>query len=473
MRKKVVWLFNAVVLLALGCQETPEQVGKPAPVYVDPPHVRTYPTSAGEIQGWIDRGELAKIRQHGWDIWESITSSVKHSTHQPVWETWYSGHEIFDLVHRQDSLKKTSTVAFEGPIQFHRGAAGAAKIDAHIPVDLPQRAIGFNRYTESVASYIWDNKLNLLDTLLAINARFDKNNTPIAEREMSTSKDTVDEKSIVLKVVFQFISGDSATAVPYWAGISPQTTTNLDNPEPHTWRQAVAVDPTGKLPAGSTVNMAFNDEPAQPLKVVSLDDFYYIRLTKEQADSFTKYAEESGDDLGRHNLTDPRDLKAMVKEGNVALMMAIHATTKEIRKWTWQTFWWDMNPNDPQYGADRPKTIKSPWNRFNMRTAYFMTSPADDPKGTAFIGFNPYLETNLTDVAQISNGDSVRWSGVHSNCMSCHRLAALKADTTDRFGISSPPYWPDGYIDKGDSTFFAGRVKLDFLWSLTRAAIHF
>src|SRR6185436_1525157 len=125
---------------------------------------------------------------------------------------------------------------------------------------------------------------NSAQTLLQINAQFDQNKTPVGQRTISTSAGTVDPSQIVLKPVFQFVSGTEMTAVSYWAGISPQTTTNLDNPVASTWRQCVVIDPTGQHLPGSMVTMTCNDETPRDYPVVSLDSFYFIVMTKAQAD---------------------------------------------------------------------------------------------------------------------------------------------------------------------------------------------
>ena len=47
-----------------------EQVSGP----VDAPPVRSYPATEAQVQGWIDAFDMPKIRAHGWDLWQSITS---------------------------------------------------------------------------------------------------------------------------------------------------------------------------------------------------------------------------------------------------------------------------------------------------------------------------------------------------------------------------------------------------------------
>jgi hypothetical protein len=424
---------------------------------VDPPAVRSYPSSAAHVQRWIDDLDRVRIRAHGWDIWESITSASGQGD-LPVWETWYSGQEVFGPF----PSPRPSFRVFERAHQVrHSGAL------SHIPVDQAEQVLAFNRYTSSLANYIRDQGYNQVERLAAINEQFDQQGTPIGERKISTSTGEVDPRSIALKPVFQFISGGGPTAVPYWAGVSPQTTTNLDNPTPSTWRQCVVVDPSGELPVGSAVSMPCNNEPAAEQRVVPLEDFYFVVITEEEAAQFSQFAAESGDDLGAGNQTDPQSIREMVQAGNTALLVAMHATTKEISNWTWQTFWWAHNPADPTYGRDRPATIGKPWSHYNLDTAYYMVTPPDAPKGDPLIAFNPYLETNLAgSVTSPSTSAQIAWTGVHTNCMTCHRMAAWSQRQDSQGSYVTPPYWPDGLISADDSALFGGFTKVDFLWSI-------
>ena len=194
---------------------------------VDPPSVGSYPATQAEIQGWIDKVDMKAIRQHGWDVWASITSPSGEGD-LPVWETWYSGHDLFDNVDSGGKLTRTKFRPFKDPRQFHHQSV----VQRQIPQDPAEQVTSFNRYTSSVARFIWDNGLNRASVLDSINLAFDKAGTPVVDRQVLTSRDSTDSKSIVLKPVFQFISGSEPTAVPYWDGISPETTTNLANPEP-------------------------------------------------------------------------------------------------------------------------------------------------------------------------------------------------------------------------------------------------
>lgn len=203
--------------------------------------------------------------------------------------------------------------------------------------------------------------------------------------------------------------------------------------------------------------IAVNNEAPKLLPVVSLDDFYSFVLTEAEAEAFYEsFGFGSGDDVGEGNDTSEEALKEVVKAGNIALLMAMHVTSKEIPNWTWQTFWWAGNPQNALFGKDRPAAIPAPWNHYNMRTAYYMVSPANTIGAEPLISFNPYLETNLQGAVPGSNGSTISWTGVHSNCMSCHRMA----------GYKTQGYQPDRLILPSDPDLFAEGTKTDFLWSI-------
>lgn len=490
--------------LLAGCAEPMAQSPTPAAMVqasaapapgtlpaVPPPPVRSFPSPPEVVQGWIDRMDQARIRAHGWDLWASITSPTPYAG-LPVWETWYSGHELFELgpvasaARRAGSSSSALGVAagpggahlrdFERARQLgqpHSRAAAAAPAGARAPIPTApaERPTAFNRYSPSVAQTIWDKGLNNSQVLDRINDEFDRNRTPVAQRVVQSSVGAVDAASVVLKPVFQFVAGNAPSAIPVWTGISPAASTNLANPSAETWRRCVVLDPTRTHPPGTTMVMPCNAEPARAWPVVSLADFYAIRLTAETAAAYSQFAAISGDDIGQNNKTDRTSVMAMVQPGNLALLMAMHVTGKEITNWTWQTFWWAVDPQDPLTGRDRPAGIGKPWSRYNMGTAYYMVTPPTNAAGDPLVSFNPYLETNLQGTVAVPGNTQIAWTGVNTNCMSCHRMAAWKRAAKPGPGQwgDSPAYQPDGLIDPGDATLFGGYVKLDFLWSLTRA----
>lgn len=429
--------------------------------YVDPPAVGSYPATEARINGWIDAGQQDSIRAHGWDLWESITTTTASGL--PVWETWYSGYEVFTYTPMPPlPLERRAFRDFEVPEQHVKPGLEADTI----PFDPREEVTAFNRFTESTAHYIWDNRLNrgdlLDDSLQALLAA----GTPIAELQVMVSPDSTDERSIVLKPVFQFISGDSASLVPYWAGnVQGETVTDTLNPIVRRWLQGVWVDPTGQLQPGETrIGALPFGEPA-PWPVVAIDEaFFHITLDSADAAAFSQYALISGDDVGTIDSTGIRNLADAVQPGAVALLMAMHLTGKEIPNWTWHTYWWSPEPDAAPYGDDRPSSITAPWDHYVQDAVYSMTDPQT---GAANVVWNPYLESNLNGwfPDTLTAGDSLQWYGPQTNCMSCHRMASR----SQKSGLAAPGYVPAMMVDPGDS-IFSESLKTDFLWSLAGRA---
>ncbi len=471
----------AIVAFESGARGgTASDVPQQPAAYVDPPRVGSFPTSNARIQGWIAANQQDSIRQHGWDIWRSITSpacpTCQIVPQTPVWQTWWSGHELFEMSSGETRLHARAVrgqIAFEPQVMSVHLPCGRPSGEYGIPYNPCERVFAFNRFSRDAARFIWSKKLNngnfLMDTL----QRLVSNNVPLASIEVLTSKDSTDSLQFVLKPVFQLISGHEVTAVPVWAGNDTSRTYTPGNPTPENWRQAVAVDPTGRYKPGDHVYLPINNEHARWLEVVPLSAFYWVRITRDDSINFTQFGAENGDFIGLANDTSYQAVMNAVRPGNIALLMAMHVTGKEIPNWTWQSYWWSLHPSDSTTGRDRPKSIPAPWNHYDMTVTYSMVNPIN---GDSVIGFNPYLETSLGGRLPLSLTDTTTfgWTGVSTNCMSCHRRAALAWVGGTPVG---PPYGPDMNIAAGDSLVFtqpnpSGNgtrvpvLKTDFLWSV-------
>jgi hypothetical protein len=112
----------------------------------------------------------------------------------------------------------------------------------------------------------------------------------------------------------------------------------------------------------------------------------------------------------------------------------------------WATFWWHDEPNAEPYGAERLRTVPPVFRNYRMNVAYSADTPRE-PDGSPHVTFNPYLEATFS-------------YGPKSNCIACHQRAVI--------GPEGPgPVFPvlRGQLGKQDP-LFAGKVRLDFLWSL-------
>ena len=490
-RREVITLLAVALASAVvfACDRAPQRAEATRvdfEKYVNPPTLRSFPATAATVNGWIAAEDTAAIRQHGWDMWESITSTLAGGTMEPVWETWYSGHELFGMdttaaaaaiaaangdLSRLEIPRSRVQLRVEQPLQFGHTRRLARRGP---PEDRVGAVFSFNRYTASTARQIYGRRLWDWKVLNAINDSFNKNNTPVAARQVLVSQDSTDSMSIVLKPVFQFIDGQVPSCIPYWAGDTPATTDSAGmNPVAREWKQFVIVDPQRTLTGARSPSgiLYANCPDTGSYQVVHLDKFYHRTLTQAMVDSFSFFSSISGDNLGLGDSTTSSAILDMVKPGNIGLLVAMHVTGKEIANWTWQSFWWSPTPND-SLGFDRPRTIRAPWNNYQMTTAYYMTSPPSaGASGTPRIAYNPYLETSLNGNVDTSGVQAAEWFGPQTNCMSCHRMASWKnvvvADSLGtRDSIANGLYVPASYVDPGNAALLAGFTKVDFLWSV-------
>lgn len=415
------------------------------------------------IDAWIERPsgpDLDSIWGHGWDLWRAINAPSGYSlngTPLPVWETWYSDEEAF--LDNQDALAASRD--FDPLAQsFHAGALRNAH-DTDVP--LPAASLTFNRFNRPMFDAIQENRYYDRQVLQALANGFDAAGTPPALRSVMEFPNT----SVMLKPVWFVVPGDRPSMLPYWAGDAPDVAADVDNPTWGTWKQCVLVDPTGTAtPDEDRVCNAGNpgETPAPArsyaVKQLSTDpaasDFYAFRITQEEVDSFGQFK----------MLFDNTNKEGKVEEieaGDYAVLLAMHTSTREIEDWTWQTFWWVPDPTTvvatPPHAQRAPSSIPAPFRSFHMCSAYFMTTPPDaGPAGEPWTCFNPYLESDLTDLysADRSVDDQV---GKQSNCMTCHRVAKFSA-------ASKVEYAASGYVDKSDPAWFADGVITEFSWAM-------
>src|SRR5262249_40248518 len=143
-------------------------------------------------------------------------------------------------------------------------------------------------------------------------------------------------------------------------------------------------------------------------------------------------------------------------------------------RWTWQTFWWLPDPDNPKLPSsksiadDRPAQLTGVARHYAMAPCYSMVLP-DQPitggldRGKPVYAYNPYLEAFMTPSHLKSLMNNV---GVQSNCMSCHAMACYAKYGT----VESEQYIGDQYVDLQQDPRFRGKLKTDFLWSVPAVA---
>lgn len=397
---------------------------------------------AGTIQGWVADFDEAAIEGHAWDLWTALNAPSGQYVTQgdtrveiPVWETWFDEFELFRFEPTcPDGEDCSDAVPFHAP----RQQLGAAQV------------LSFNKFSAEFMDWVGKEKLYDETTLIALNAKFQENDTPLAERFVPTRD--LDPKATMLKPSFWVVKPGQPSPMQYWKGPGMTVDGTLDPnvPTPPTWTQIVVVDPTGTAEPGTPYTlevksatgvekMTFTD-----YEIVGLDRFYWIPLTADDVE-FLK-----GGNVFIVNGVPVEEMEP----GDLALLMAMHVTTAEFGPWTWQSFWWSPDP-----AVKAPSSVPAPYDNYDLTQAYYMLGSNGEP----WIAMNPFLEP--PDEGPIFMNPTQL--GVHSNCMSCHHAAAYPTLNME----SNPATMLLGsYVATGDvqgtEQYFQDRVKTRFMWSM-------
>jgi hypothetical protein len=445
-------------------------IHNPEPAYVaggmlnpQPINMPGFPTSIATLAKWIESNDQAALRAHAWDLWAGITSVTPDSQGWPVWETWYTDTEVrsgppVKSVATQKGKEYLAARRSGRPVHsFHRPRqfqhlSGSAKFLAPLAAaSNAEQIIGFNKFNTDYAQFIWNLGLYVPDNLWKIQNHW-TSDTEIAKR----TTPLFPASAISLKPVFQVVHGPNnmqgITLLQYWLGnltTGPNNSTDKENPGPSTWKQCVVVK-TGTVEPPA--DLICPKGGAKPSGVVGLDRFFHFQLTQAEAVEICVNQEQ------------PDVQHCPVRAGDYAVLVAMHMSTNEDVKWTWETYWWNYNQPFP-YGAP-PANIKPPFNNYAMCTADSMTiNPVNSTSGTNVLCYNPYLETTLSGV-----------TGTNSNCMSCHATAGFGNNPNNFEGTANPSYplfsgtnWTDYiyFTNTADQpAYFDCTTRTNFSWFL-------
>lgn len=409
-----------------------------------------FPVDSNTINGWISAVDTVSIRRHAWELWAGLTAmtdQVYLGDTLPVYETWLSRFEVYGNIaglDRQTVATQGRAVdrGFHSPVQFHHPALNAQSGGGSAEQD--EQVVAGVKYNMASAMHVWTHNYTDSATLTALNTSFTAD-TPVANRQIIGFPDS----AIATKPVYWMVADSGLTVMPYWAG--PSASLDPSQPEPSTWTQFVAVDPTGAQ-VGDTVTVQSDSGRTYQARVIGLSDFYSFALTQDEVNDILNTTNQALDLETANDTIDViiggQQVRQQVAVGDYAVLVAMHVSTKEIGNWTWQTFWWTPNAQSDPLATDKPASVQGPFRNFAMLQAYYMTVPSGPSAGQDQVAFNPYLETAFAD------------SGTVSNCMTCHRMASW----------STNAYLFAGNINPADPALFGTVTKLDFLWSVQAGA---
>jgi hypothetical protein len=420
-----------------------------------------FPEEESVIDGWIKNNDQQNIYKHAWGIWTALTmnSGEKYNGQNlRVFETWYTTDEIANAIeakleNKALKISKRGRNVLKDPGQFVHARKRKLKLRSDIPAADSSRVLGFVKYDPTAAGFTIKN--TLYDSLTLQNM-INSGKTDIPD---------FPNTAITIKPVFDVITKQELDAnqgyfqFKVWSGPPAQPIGYPDN----LWPGCVYVDINNNGKGNGSIDIGCKHRT--PENTYNLSDFISFKLDAENIESI------------KNNM---QGFKA-VNEGDVAILVAMHVTSREIKRWTWQTYWWAPdaeNPPAPSSKAiadSRPPQLKDGARHYAMAPAYTFILP-DQPFtggnniGTSIYAYNPYLEAGFDEsvfsppaATVITNGKSIINNvGVRTNCMSCHAHANFNPGN---IMPNAPEYIGDTYIDMNDPKF-KGTIKVDFLWSI-------
>lgn len=468
-------IVSALVLSALALLPTCQDPGKPPVTMVHtaitpvPLPVNIVPgfkfpeDTATIINKWLGGYtapyfDTVDIYKHAWGIWAGLTAKSGQQYNGQdvlVFETWPGITDIQSLINqgnKQAVFSRPGRPKLTRPHQF-----GHARLHAHA-LGIPMAVDSVNEeenndlwvavtYDPTAAAHAVSNRLldsNYLKSMI--------------EPGKIKSIPPFPNTAITLKPTF--LIGhikDDTIKIPAWAG-PPHPAMNFPDTM---WNSWVYVNLKNPQPSNRKLIPVHDGNPT-PAEIAAatanLGDFIYYTLDSAAAAYLNQQESSQG-------------VKA--QKGDVMLLVAMHVTTKEISNWTWQTFFWAPDPDNPPFPSDavaagtRPRQLSAAASHYALSATYAMVRPNQPISGgtnknvSPVIGYNPYLEPNLGAINNPKNNPNhlnpgFMW-GVQSNCMSCHAQAYY------------PPnfiYTADQYVDMKDGKFYNGTVQLDFAWSI-------
>ncbi len=436
-----------------------------------------FPEDSTTILGWTNDSTFANsydsvnIYKHAWGVWAGLTaeSGQKYAGDKLlVYETWLGLSEVQQLVIDNNlqggctgmSYNRKGRAVLTRAKQFDHAARFTAQ-KTGLSVSKPKKTaseLSANfwvtvSYSPDAACFATQNQIFKQSVINKYYNSAGLGAIPAFPAKSLTIKPTYlvyDDTAVLFKV-------------PVWitAPVPPNSDFGYNGTE-FLANNFVFVDRSNKQPAGK-VAVPVDSSVTDPAKIaaatINLSDFIYLTIDAAMAKEMNQQDSAQG--------------MNSAKKGQIALLMAMHVTTKEISNWTWQSFYWTPNRDQPGSPSSnlaaslRPSQIKGAAANYACVAAYVMLTPNNAPNNTAkgsMFGYNPYLEGGFgSGVFTYPNTYNPSYQyGVQSNCMSCHALA-----------LASPAgvYSTDQTIDLA-GPYFSKQVSLDFAWSVQTAIIN-
>lgn len=432
----------------------------------------TFPEPEDTILKWVADNNQAAINLHAWGLWTSLTTETDETyagQKLRVFETWLTPQDILAGETTQPARSQTPRpFAALRQLTRHPGARLAGE----------PTVLGFVKYDPTAAKHIIDN--NLL-SVKALNTLLDAGKSEIPDFPVT---------AVSLKPVFQPIARQDLVGGRYyqlaaWPGPPGKTPPGPSVPFPSSvWKQCVWIDIQNEGQGSGDVDQKCDPSGASrtPQNTYNVDSLINFVLTQEEAQllNASNLAQwEQAVQQAKQQKQPPPAKPNPLAAGDYSILQAMHVTSREITRWTWQTFWWTPTPDNPHFPSspaiaeDRPAQLTGAPRNYAHAPAYSMLYPPQPNtggknEGNSVYAYNPWLEAGFSksvlpdSIPGTYNGKPVQNNvGIQTNCMSCHAQANFSPQNLP----TAPNYTGDRYIDL-NSPQFNGTLKVDFLWSI-------
>lgn len=417
-----------------------------------------FPEAETTLNQWIYNNNTEAIYQHAWGIWAGLTQTIATIDGQAVraFETWNTLDNIKFQTGAAYAKQNKSRLNLSRPNQFRN--AKTIK-----PITHPKKQKSNDgdtnifvsvAYNPPAAKHTISNKLLLQSTL---NTYLEQGYTQIPD---------FPNNAITIKPVYKLVPKNSPKGIytfPGWPGTPNPAKTYPEQD----WNACVYININEKTPKAGGNSIDKGCKNRNDNNTFYLSNFIHQQITAQDANYLST------------------QLSIPVSTGDYAILVGIHVTTRETKRWAWQSFWWSVNPKDPYSPSSKAIAAKQPSEaldaaaqHYAMTVAYSMVNPAQPITGGQNIGhpviaYNPHLEAGFDpatfQIIRPINGTLKNQYGVQTNCMTCHSLALYDPSVDyNNSDNREKPYAPDFYISLNDNVY-TGKLQLDFAWSILGA----
>lgn len=413
-----------------------------------------FPTPWTTIQEWINKGNWARIREHGWQLFIGANQPSKANPDLRVYETWYNTPETFAAASNSGTAGAPVTAQGSPHGKMKRMDAVDA-VNASNPY--PDNAVTNPYPINSACGFEGKRFLNNGDYMIAdvyFSKEFYDHIRDNKYYDTATMNTLWGGASGAIK---QFPNGTFQTKPMYWPvpkdGYAALPVLPNFNPAPdpkspkmpvvpanpavyngfETWDQGVAVTVHAAGVTNKDVSYQYIDSDNNLVwkrdfknaPVVGINDFYHVQIDQaayDQLDNTDRCILNQsaqgiyGRDFAVGDYLITVAMHVMARENDTGVTSGLLPSPQKpahlVNTWSLQTFWYAGGKGvSNRYTTDRP-TGKGPWNNYAMCQSYDYTKPVEGD-GSPHVCSNPYIEMAFPEVDRSL-----------SSCLTCHSAGA-------------------------------------------------